>query len=423
MHWQDTLRLAFKPFRTRFLESLLIIVGVALGVGVITAMLTLVLYNNARAQGFQSSLYAREVQLTPTSTDESAFENGNAAVPVLKVGRAGDPSVTLQQADLGTIKRAVTGVQHAYLNDYTNIQMPVVGGKRLPEIVLRAVTSEFIKAADLELQSGTWPSKADYDGRTPVLVIVESFARTHFGSANPLGKTLKSENGVVYKVIGVFKAPPNSTDFANERNTAFYFAKGLVPWGINDFITMQVRELRFVARPEDAVMILEGMRTYAARRWNGGVSVKNSSAQIREAVATATSAAIVLALFASGGLLIAAINITNLMLARIIGRMRSIGVSGALGASRRQIFAQFLTEALLLGLVGGFLGVLCAWGLTAALDNALTSGLNQGGGLRVQLEPLNVLIGVLIGLGVSVLFGLYPALVAARVRPAEALRA
>lgn len=80
-------------------------------------------------------------------------------------------------------------------------------------------------------------------------------------------------------------------------------------------------------------------------------------------------------------------------------------------------------DALLLGLIGGLLGLLCAWGLSSGLNAALSSSAgNAFGALTLQLEPLNLLLGLLLGLGVSVLFGIYPAIIASRIRPAEALR-
>lgn len=423
MYWIEISRVALKPFRTRSLESLLIVVGVGLGVGVTTTMLTLILYGTTLIEVFKNVLYVREVRVSVTATDSDAFYNGSSVNPVIRVGRVGDPSVTLQRSDLGTIKRAVIGVQYAYLIDFTSIAWSTMKGKPGSDVTLRAVTDDFIRAADLELLSGAWPSKTEFDRGSRVLVLTEGFARVHFGNVNPVGTALDTANGGRYKVIGVFRPPENSIDFVTKRNSAPYLGQGLVPWGIQDSNSLQVRELRFLAKPEDAVTILEGMRAYTAQRWAGRVSVSNSSAQFKESVTTATAAAFVLTLFSSGGLLIAAINIMNLMLARVIGRTRDIGVARALGANRRQIFTQFLIEALILGLVGGLLGLLCAWGLTAALDNLLNSNPMQASGLHLRLEPLNLLIGLLIGLGVSVLFGLYPALIAARVRPAEALRA
>ena len=423
MRLPDLLRLAVKPFRTRILESLLIVVGVAIGVGVVTTMLTLILASTDQLRSFQNSLSAREVRLAVRAQDFGAFYDGDAIVPVLKVGRADDQPVRLSIDDLEPIKKAVSGAQFAYLKDYTVIQQTGQNGKPASELAMQAVTADYIQADKLELLLGTWPSKADFAGRARVVVITEFFAKQRFGAQNPVGQRISAEQGSAYKIVGVFRPPAQSTEYASERFANAYLGRGIVPWGISDFMTMTERELKFSAPAAQQSTLLEGLRGYVSKRWGDRISVKSSSELIKKSSATALSAAIVVALFASGGLLIAAINITNLMLARVIGRTRGIGVAGALGASRQMLFLQFLSEALMLGLVGGLFGLLCAWGLSAGLNAALTSNsafVNDA--LILRLEPLNLLLGLLLGLGVSVLFGIYPALVASRIRPAEALR-
>jgi putative ABC transport system permease protein len=118
---------------------------------------------------------------------------------------------------------------------------------------------------------------------------------------------------------------------------------------------------------------------------------------------------------ASAGLVIASINILNLMLARVLRRTREIGISAALGASRRQIFRQSLAEALVLGISGGALGLPLSFGLVK-----LMSGIMEG--LDVSVGLTGVLAGALSCIAASVIFGLYPAYLGARVIPADALR-
>ncbi len=423
MRLPDLLRLAIKPFRTRLLESLLIVVGVAISVGVVTTMLTLILASSEQLRQFQNSLSAREVRLAVSAQDFAAFYDGETILPILKVGRADDQPARLSINDLEPIKKAMSGAQFAYLKDYSVIQTAGQGGKPASDLMMQAVTADYIAADKLELLLGAWPSKTDFSSRTRVVVITEYFAKQRFGGQNPVGKVIAAAQGSAYKVIGVFKPPAQSSEFASERNSVAYLARGIVPWGISNFMTISELELKFSGPATQQSALLEGMRGYVSKRWGDRVSVNSSSEKIKKASSTALSAAVVMALFASGGLLIASINITNLMLARVIGRTRGIGVAGALGASRQMLFMQFLSEALMLGLVGGLLGLLCAWGLSAGLNAALLSNpANFYDALILRLQPLNLLLGLLLGLGVSVLFGIYPALVASRIRPAEALR-
>ena len=117
----------------------------------------------------------------------------------------------------------------------------------------------------------------------------------------------------------------------------------------------------------------------------------------------------------STGLIIASINILNLMLARVLRRTRAIGISAALGAGRRDAFRESLAEALVLGICGGMLGLPLSFVL-AKLMSRITQGLTVSVGLT------GVLAGTASCIAASVLFGLYPAYLAARVIPADALR-
>jgi putative ABC transport system permease protein len=106
----------------------------------------------------------------------------------------------------------------------------------------------------------------------------------------------------------------------------------------------------------------------------------------------------------------------------VLGRTRSIGISGALGASSRTIFFLFLTESLVLGILGGFLGMLLARGITAGLEASLKNASQFSTGMDLTLHPSHFAFGLLVALLVSLLFGAYPAWTASKIRPSEALR-
>ena len=184
-----------------------------------------------------------------------------------------------------------------------------------------------------------------------------------------------------------------------------------------------MQQLKFLAQEDQFDAAREQLRSYADRRFGSGIVMNAAKDQIAVNLSVSRNAALVTALFASGGLVIAALNITNLMLARVLGRTRSIGISSALGASSRLIFTLFLTESLVLGLIGGLLGMGLAQGITAGLESTLK---NAGGmnliAMDLNLQPLHFALGLLVALLVSVLFGAYPAWMASKVRPSEALR-
>jgi putative ABC transport system permease protein len=427
MSINDTVRLAFSPFRTRKLESLLIVLGVALGVAVVTSMLALILTGIQQTQNYSESLGAREITITTKSTDYRGFYVGGTVNPLVNIGRATDKPVILQQTDLEDLKRESSVVEFAYLSDFSSIAEFTSDTKKFNpgnEIEVRAVTESYIQAANLKLLSGTWFSKEDFLKANRAVVVSDYFAKLRFKGKAAVGQEIRSQQGSPYKIIGVFATPKDDWEFASEKTGNAFGARGLVPWGINDIMTLQVRELKFLAAKGQSNTALEQLQRAVEKRWGGRVSVTSQSEQFKTNAGSTISAAVVTALFACGGLVIAAINITNLMLARVLGRTRNIGISGALGASRSMVFRMFLAESLALGLIGGLLGLFFAWGLTAGLQAAFkASSQISGSGFTLGLQPIHLVLGLLVGIGISVLFGIYPAITASRIRPSEALRA
>jgi putative ABC transport system permease protein len=113
-------------------------------------------------------------------------------------------------------------------------------------------------------------------------------------------------------------------------------------------------------------------------------------------------------------LLVGGIGIMNIMLVSVTERTREIGIRKAIGALKRDILAQFLLESLVLSLIGGALGILLGWGISSAARAALD--------IATVIDPGTVVLSVSFAAGVGLIFGIYPAWRAARLRPIEALR-
>ena len=123
-------------------------------------------------------------------------------------------------------------------------------------------------------------------------------------------------------------------------------------------------------------------------------------------------------------LLVAGIGIMNIMIVSLIERTREIGILKALGMKNRTVLNIFLGESVIIGLIGAVIGIILGWILANIVSRVLASGIFGGGGFKVTplLTP-EVLIGSLaFGVGVSVIFALYPAWRASKLKPVEALR-
>jgi putative ABC transport system permease protein len=123
-------------------------------------------------------------------------------------------------------------------------------------------------------------------------------------------------------------------------------------------------------------------------------------------------------------LLVAGIGIMNIMIVSLIERTREIGILKALGMKSRTVLTIFLGESVIIGLIGAVIGIVLGWILASVTARVLASGAFGGGGFTITplLTP-EVLVGALaFGVGVSVIFALYPAWRASKLKPVEALR-
>jgi putative ABC transport system permease protein len=114
----------------------------------------------------------------------------------------------------------------------------------------------------------------------------------------------------------------------------------------------------------------------------------------------------------------------NIMIVSLIERTREIGILKALGMKSRTVLTIFLGESVIIGLIGAVIGIILGWSLAVVVARVLGSGIFGGGGFTVTplLTP-EVLAGALaFGIGVSVIFALYPAWRASKLKPVEALR-
>lgn len=166
----------------------------------------------------------------------------------------------------------------------------------------------------------------------------------------------------------------------------------------------------------DLTKAYEIAQSEAAFIWGDRVGIRSPMKDFREMQKQLRSYALLIGVFASVGLVIAVINILNLMLARVLKRTKGIGLSMALGSSRSLVFRQFVIEALSLGIMGSTLGIVLSFGLGEILKSALN--LPILGGMYLS----RILMGVVMGFVVSLLFGVYPAYLGSKINPVDALR-
>lgn len=413
MRTADYVRFAFRPFRTRPLETLLIVSAVAIGASVVATMLALLTLSFREQARLMNAFYTREIMVAKSFLL-------SAERPVVEVGRVGEPPVEFRLGDMEDARRSAPAVQYAYLRQPGGLILPLGCG----EADILEVTEDYPAASGLALKAGAWFSRAEVARGDLVIVLNEWCARKRFGDGNPIGQMIGP-----FRVIGVF-TPSDRSDMAGEPRNGRPGLGGLVPWG-----TAQSGDpfaIYFIPRPGQDREARSLLAAFANARWGGAVRVASGAERFAEFNRGARAVAIVVALFASGGLLIASVNIMNLMLARVLGRTREIGTSRALGASQGIVFRIFLTESLALGLVGTAIGLSVSTAIVRVLNALFIVGGRDAArrlvgigveSVHLSLGPVPIAASVALAIVVTMVFGAYPAILAARTHASEALRA
>ena len=264
---------------------------------------------------------------------------------------------------------------------------------------------------------GRFFSEAENLHREDVAVIGHDLGTTFFPDENPIGKTIVVE-GVPYRVVGVLEKRKGQLfqDPGAEKQVIVPY-RTFVKHHPNDEDVM----LGAMARPghmpeaEDEIRAVLRIRRnvpYSKPDTFGISSAQEITQQFKQITGTA---ALLIAVVASIGLLVGGVGVMNIMLMSVTQRTREIGVRKAIGARRRDVIWQFLTEAMVLTGTGGVVGVLLALGISGLIHAVLPA-------LPSVIPLWAILIAVAVSMSVGLFFGMYPAIKAARLDPVDALR-
>jgi ABC-type antimicrobial peptide transport system permease subunit len=271
--------------------------------------------------------------------------------------------------------------------------------------------------ANANMKEGRFLSDGDNEHRRDVVVIGESVAKALFPNVDPIGKLVLA-NGHEFEVIGVFELPKGGFGMSNEDRRVvipYYTFRKLYPSLSAAYhgYRIQAYPNRLDAAVDEARVALRRARKvpYSAP---DDFSVQTSQQAIEQFYAIVGAVALATLVLSSIGLLIGGVGVMNIMLVSVTERTREIGVRKAIGARRGDITWQFLFEAMTLTGVGGIMGILLGWILVLVLGAALD--------WRAVVPIWAVIVGFGVSVGIGLVFGVWPALKAARLDPVVALR-
>lgn len=400
------IRAAWRQLQTRIVESLLIVVAVALGVGVIIAVASFLDVEGQVANMLSVPLPAREMSIRASELG-GAFD-GNDGVRVVRLGDSGYRRPIFRHSDLQELRLAVPAADYVYLR-VSSRAWNYAEGSRQDQVNVVAVTEDFLSAAKVTLVEGSLITESDIAQERLVVVMTREALGVLQITGDPIGKQVAFGNVQPdHTIIGVIES-----DDLGDR------VSGLAPYRGASSGTLYDLYLA-VEDPRDFQPAREQLASYTATRWGDSVTSRLQPYSYLLSPAKRLTA-LALAGFASVGLLVASLNVMNLMLARVLRRGSLIGVRRSLGATRSDIRKELIVEGMLLGVLGGLIGVLVGSGLLSAYNQSLDPA-SAARELVIGVSLPSIGVGLLLALGASLLFTLYPAGVASRQAIVAALK-
>jgi putative ABC transport system permease protein len=403
---------ALSAMRTQKLRSFLTLLGVMAGVATVIMMVSFVVgFNNEIRAGF-TSFGAYLVQFQKF---EPRF-GGPGGPPEEQRNRR---DLTLEDAQalkrLSTLAAAVSPERYKFGDVVVR-----AGDAEANAPILVGASPDYPEANTHFVQDGRFITESDFTHAVPVAVIGTDVADALFPNRDPIDREI-TLNGRPYRVVGLFEHKGSFFGGSNDNFVTIPFSVfdeqfPEVKNGGGDTIhiaTVPRRAEDVPALIEEETAILRARRGLRPGQPND-FAVYTSEGMLQNFQQITQGVAAAMIVIAGIALVVGGVGVMNIMLVNVTQRTREIGVRKALGATRRDIALQFLTEAVTLTGVGGALGI--AFGLGAAVLARVLFD------FAAATPPWAVVLGFTVSTTVGLAFGMWPALKAARQDPIEALR-
>ena len=315
--------------------------------------------------------------------------------------------------DMNAVLQQVPGIVAASPVVPLDDHIPIGGGKQRDLRVL-GVFPDYSVVRNLVVLSGRFFDGEDEQARNKVGVMQQKLAEQIYGSVdNAIGKSVKVM-GLPFVIIGTFRERVNTFGQSEVTDNSM-----LIPYTVSRFFTdtPDVNQLYFsAAEPSMVIPVTEQVKRViqSRHRAESVFVVQNLTELVAVADRTANALTMVLLLIAAVTLLVSGIGIMNIMLATVSSRIREIGIRKAIGATNAEIRFQFLSEAIMISLIGGIAGVI--------VGLALPYSVRFFTEYRLPISGLSAIVAIAVSSLVGILFGTVPAARAAKLDPVESLR-
>jgi putative ABC transport system permease protein len=425
MQLWESITIAWRGLAANKMRSVLTMLGIIIGVAAVIALLSI-------GKGFEQSIN-RDLESLGTNVlwisagRFSIFGPGGEG-GVEKPARKQKP---IQPLTMGDVEALADPLRLTHLvavaPEYSDGQASVMRGPEERTVSVTGITPSYESVRNTRVQLGQFITQEHLMRRARVAILGAEIARILFESYElPLGQTIKI-GGIPFEVIGVLEEKGQS-GFGNDQDNAVLIPLSTAQTRLSSsagafrgdlivstiYVQADSRENMDALAEQTTAVLRESHRL--GEEYEEDFTIINQAQLLQFAGSISAGLTAFLGSIAGVSLLVGGIGIMNIMLVSVTERTREIGIRKAVGAKRRDILIQFLIEAMVLSLIGGFLGIGLGYGISVWIPVAV-SDLQ---GTVVTLD--SVLLATGFAAAIGLFFGVYPATRAARLNPIEALR-
>ncbi len=403
MNFSSILKIAIRALTRNKLRSALTMLGIIIGVGAVIATVGVGQGARQKVQDQIASMGTNVLYISAGSVNRGGLRIGIGATKTLI-----NDDVKAMMQQIPTVAAAAPGAtaSQQIVADNQNWNTRVTGTE-----------PQYFDIRNWPIASGSSFTPDDVSRATDVVVLGQTVRQNLFGTADPVGQTVRISN-LPFQVVGVL-SPKGSSGMGQDQDDGVFIPITTLQKKITGQDWLQFVMVSAISEPatyaaQDQIAVLLRERHHIHAGQDDDFSIRNLADVAQLADDSSKVMTLLLASIAGVSLIVGGIGIMNIMLVSVTERTREIGIRMAIGATETDVQRQFLTESVVLSIAGGTVGIL--FGVVASLT--VTKVL----GWPVLLSVTAVVAAVLFSMAIGVFFGYYPARKAAQLDPIEALR-
>jgi len=387
-------------------RTALTMLGIIIGISSVIVMVSI-------GQGAQGSIQS---SIQALGSNLLVISPGAQRGPGYQVSSGRGSSHSLTPDDATAIANTISNIAYVSPEDSGRYQVTAKGTNT--NTTVTGVTSAYSNVHNVQVNDGSFIADSDGKNLKKVAVIGPTTATDLFGTDEPVGQTIVIK-GINFTVIGVTVSKGTSGGFNNQDDVIYIPLQDAELFLVGN--TSYITGISVSAVSADVMtQVQNDMTTLLLTRHKisdptaADFNVLNQASIVSAASSVTGTFTILLGAVAGISLVVGGIGIMNMMLTTVTERTREIGLRKAIGAKRKDISTQFLTEAVALTVIGGTIGVILGW--------LIAFGVTYFGILQASISTSSVLLAFGVSAAIGIIFGYYPARRAAGLNPIEALR-